>query len=192
MDEDYLDLFREVGFADIEVLREFDYFAASPNAETRQVASGLGGRAIEITMRRAAEAPVGLRRLTHQLRPRRLGIGARGLWGAVAVIGALLACYGTMALLALLSLLGMTVTLDPDMWAATIAGAAGLAVVATAFNLRRHGHPWPLLAAGLGAATIGYAMFGAYAPIVEGLGFAALIGTVAFDLYLIYRAELCP
>jgi SAM-dependent methyltransferase len=192
VDEDYLDLFREVGFTDVEVLREFDYFAASPSAETRHVASGLGGRAIEVVMRRPAEAPVGLRRLAHRLRPRRLGIGDRGLWGAVAVIGALLACYGTMALLALLSLLGLSVTLDQGLWAATIAGAATLAVVATAFNLTRHGQPWPLVVAGLGTAAIGYAMFGTYDPVVEGLGFAALIGAVAFDLYLIYRAELCP
>jgi hypothetical protein len=192
VDEDYLDLFRQVGFTDVEVLREFDYFAASPSAETRQVASGLGGRAIEVTMRRPAEAPVGLRRLTYRLRPRRLGIGDRGLWGAVAVIGALIACYGTMALLAFLSLLGMSVTIDPGLWAATIAGAAILAVVATAFNLTRHRQPWPLVVAGLGAAAIGYAMFGAYDPIIEGLGFAALISAVAFDLYLIYRAELCP
>jgi arsenite methyltransferase len=192
VDEDYLDLFRATGFADIEVLREFDYFAASPSPETRQVASGLGGRAIEVTMRRPAEARVRLLRLPYRLRPRRLGIGDRGLWGAVAVVGALVACYGTMALLALLSLLGLSVTLDPGLWATTIAVAATLAVVATAFNLTRHGQPWPLLVAGLGAAAIGYAMFGAYDPIVEGLGFAALIGAVAFDLYLIYRAELCP
>lgn len=192
VDEDYLDLFREVGFTEVEVLREFDYFAASPSAETRQVASGLGGRAIEITMRRSAEAPVGLRRLTYRLRPRRLGIGDRGLWGAVAVIAALIACYGTIALLALLSLLGVSVTIEPGLWAATIAGAAVLAVVATAFNLTRHGQQWPLVLAGLGAAAIGYAMFGTYNPIVEGLGFAALIGAVAFDLYSIYRAELCP
>jgi hypothetical protein len=45
---------------------------------------------------------------------------------------------------------------------------------------------------GLGATAIGYAMFGAYDPVIEGLGFAALIGAVAFDLYLIYRAKLCP
>lgn len=192
VDEDYLDLFRAVGFTDVEVLRDFDYFAASPSAETRQVASGLGGRAIEITMRRPAEAPAGLRRLPYWLRPRRLGIGARGLWGAVAVVGALVACYGTMALLALLPLLGVSVTIDPGLWAASIAGAAILAVVATAFNLTRHGQPWPLGVAGLGAAAIGYAMFGAYEPIVEGLGFAALIGAVALDLYSIYRAELCP
>jgi hypothetical protein len=97
-----------------------------------------------------------------------------------------------MAILALLSLLGMTVTLDPGLWTATIAGAATLAVLATAFNLTRRGQPWPLLVVGLGAAAVGYAMFGAYDPVVEGFGFAALIGAVGLDLYLIYRAELCP
>jgi arsenite methyltransferase len=102
------------------------------------------------------------------------GVGDRGLWGVVAVVGALAACYGTMALLALLSLLGISITLDPGLWAATIVGAAILAVVATAFNLTRHRQPWPLVVAGLGAATIGYAMFGTYDPMVEGLGFAAL------------------
>jgi hypothetical protein len=66
------------------------------------------------------------------------GVGDRGLWGVVAVVGALAACYGTMALLALLSLLGISITLDPGLWAATIVGAAILAVVATAFNLTRH------------------------------------------------------
>jgi arsenite methyltransferase len=193
VDEDYLDLFREVGFTDVEVLREFDYFAASPSAETRQVASGLGGRAIEVTMRRRAEAPLGLRRLVHRLQPRRLkSIGERGLWGAVAVAAALTACYGALAVVALLSLLGVTVTLDPGLWATTIAGAAGFAVLAIAFNLTRHGQPWPFLVAGLGAAAIAYVMFGTYDPIVEGLGFAGLISAVGLDLYMIYRAELCP
>jgi arsenite methyltransferase len=193
VDEDYIDLFREVGFTDIEVLREFDYFAASPSAETRLVASGLGGRAIELTMRRPAQPPARMERLARRLHPRRLkSIGGRGLWGAVAAAAALAACYGMMALLALLSLLGIAVTLDPALWAVTIAGAAGLAVAATTFNLTRHGQPWPLLVAGIGAAAVGYAMFGTYDPVIEGLGFAALIGGVGLDLYLIYRAELCP
>lgn len=193
VDEDYLDLFREAGFTDVEVLRAFDYFANSSSAETRHIASALGARAIEIAMRRPAEAPVGLRRLAYRLHPRRLkGIGGRGLWGAAATVAALAACYGTIGLLALLSLLGISVTLDAGLWAVAIAGAACLAAVGTAVNLPRHRQPWPLLLASLGAAAIAYAMFGAYDPIVEGLAFAALIGAVGFDLYLLYRFELCP
>jgi hypothetical protein len=193
VDEDYLDLFRAVGFADVKVLRTFDYFSNSRSAETRHIAKSLGARAIEISMRRPAEASAGLRRLAYRLRPRRLrSLGGRGLWGAAATVAALIACYGTLGLLTLLSLLGIAVTLDATLWAAAIAGAAGLAAVGTAANLQRHRQPWPLVLAAAGAVAIAYVMFGAYDPIIEGLAFAMLVGAVVFDLYLLYRAELCP
>jgi hypothetical protein len=44
----------------------------------------------------------------------------------------------------------------------------------------------------LGAGAIVSAMFGTYDPVVEALGFAALVAAAALDLYLLYRAELCP
>jgi ubiquinone/menaquinone biosynthesis C-methylase UbiE len=193
VDEDYLDLFRAAGFADVEVLRAFDYFAASPSAETRHIARSLGARAIEVAMRRPAEAPAGLQRWAYWLHPRRLRtLGGRGLWGAAAVLAALVACYGTLSLLAVLSLLGVAVTLDAGLWAAAIAGAAALAAAGTAVNLRRHRQPWPLALAVLGAAVVIYVMFGAYDPVIEALAFATLVGAVVLDLYLLYRAELCP
>ncbi|MFP3941052.1 MAG: methyltransferase type 11, partial [Thermoanaerobaculia bacterium] len=80
---------------------------------------------------------------------------------------------------------------DAGLWAATIAGAAALATVATALNLRRHRRPWPLLVCLLGAGSIVYVMFASYDPVLEALGFAALLGAVGLDLYLLYRAELC-
>jgi arsenite methyltransferase len=52
VEEDYLGLCRAAGFADIAVLRRFDYFAASISADTRRIAASLGARAIEVTMRR--------------------------------------------------------------------------------------------------------------------------------------------
>jgi SAM-dependent methyltransferase len=193
VDEDYLDLFRAVGFADVSVLRGFDYFSNSRSAETRHIAKSLGARAIEISMRRPAEASAGLRRLAYRLHPRRLkGLGGRGLWGAAATVAALVTCYGTLGLLALLSLLGIAVTVDTGLWAGAIVGAAGLAAVGTAFNARRHRRPWPLALAAAGAAAIAYVMFGAHDPLIEGLAFAALVGAVVFDLYLLYRADLCP
>jgi arsenite methyltransferase len=54
VDEDYLTLQREAGLADVKVQREIDYFAASPSADTRRVAEGLGARAIELVARRPA------------------------------------------------------------------------------------------------------------------------------------------
>jgi len=195
VDEDYLAWFSQAGFADLEVTREHDYFSHSPSAATRRIASSLGARAVELTLRRPTEPlpPSLLRRVVRRLDPRRLRrVGQRGLWGAVAAGTALLSCYGILALLALLSVLGTMVELDPGLWAATVAGAAGLATVATALNVRRHRKPWPLLTSMLGAGAVVYVMFGSYHGVVEGAGFAVLTGAVALDLYLLYRAELCP
>lgn len=53
VDEDYLALFREAGFEDVKVLRDYDYFALSRSADTRKIARNFGARAIEISMQRA-------------------------------------------------------------------------------------------------------------------------------------------
>lgn len=193
VDEDFLAWFRETGFDDVEVRREHDYFALSPSRETRRIASSLGARAVEVTLRRPSEPepPSALRRLARRLDPRRLKrVGQRGLWGAVATGAAIVSCYGVLAGVTLLSLLGATVELDPGLWAATIAGAALLATAATASNLRRHRKPWPLLLAVVGAGAIVFVMFGRYDPVLEGAGFAALVAAVGLDLYLLYR-EVC-
>jgi SAM-dependent methyltransferase len=195
VDEDYLDLFRETGFADIEVLRAFDYFAESPSAETKRIAAGLGARSIEVVMRRptGATRTTALTGLVRRLHPRRLKmIGGRGLWGAVAAVAALVACYGTLALLGLLSLMGIAIVLPEGIWETAIVAAAVLAVFATAFNLPRHKHSLPLLATGLGAALIGYVMFVSYNPLVELLGFVILIGGIGLDLYQVYRTQCVP
>lgn len=195
IDEDYIEAFREAGFSDVRPLREFDYFAGSASEETRRIASSLGARTMELAMRRPARAvvPARWRQAARWLHPRRLNrIGARGLWGAVATATAVIACYGTTALLALLSMLGLGVTLHTGAWAVAIAGAAVAAVLATALNLPRHRQPWPVLAAAIGAGLIGFVMFGVYDPVLEALGFAALIAAVLLDLGFVYRAECVP
>jgi arsenite methyltransferase len=192
VDEDYLALFRECGFEDVTVLREFDYFPASRSPDTRRIAEGLGARSIEIAMRRPAVAPHPLRRLFHRWHPRRLkAVTGRGLWGAFAAGGAVIACYGTMVLLPLLGMAGFAVALDPALWASAILGFTALALVATAYNLIRHCSPWPLALAGVGAAAIAHAMLASYHPATEAFGFAALIGAVGLDLYTLYRQRLC-
>ncbi|WEX08653.1 MerC family mercury resistance protein [Chelativorans sp. AA-79] len=195
VDEDYLELFRETGFVDVEVLGEFDYFSTSPSADTRHIASGLGARSVTVVMRRPREAAgtAGLERLgwlARRMHPRRLkAITGRGLWGAVAAVAAIVACYGVIAFLALLSVIGVSIALPEGAWAAIIFAAAALVAIATGFNLPRHGRPWPLVATALGAALIGYIAFVSYSPLVEALGFIVLIGGVTLDLYEIYRAE---
>jgi ubiquinone/menaquinone biosynthesis C-methylase UbiE len=48
LEEDYLELFRSAGFADVAVLRGYDYFSGSASADTRRVAHSLGAKAIEL------------------------------------------------------------------------------------------------------------------------------------------------
>lgn len=190
--DDYLALLREAGFTDIRVLREFDYFASSPSADTRRIAEGLGARAIELTARRPGAAPSRLSRLAARLHPRHLKTaGARGLSGALAALTAVFTCYGLTLLVAVLAGLGLTVNLDAQIWAGAISLMTILAVAGTAFNTTRHGKIAPVVIAAAGGAAILYSMLGSYDPIVEFAGFAALLAAVGADLYLLYRHQLC-
>ncbi|HXF65750.1 MAG TPA: methyltransferase domain-containing protein, partial [Burkholderiales bacterium] len=72
IDEDYLALFADAGFERVKVLRDHDYFALSPSAETREVARRFGAYAIEVAMTRGAAAPSGLAQAARRANPRRL------------------------------------------------------------------------------------------------------------------------
>ena len=52
VEQEYLGLFRTIGFANVTVLRSLDYFSGSASADTRRVAAALGARAVEIIMGR--------------------------------------------------------------------------------------------------------------------------------------------
>ncbi|WP_366653694.1 MerC family mercury resistance protein [Fodinicurvata sp. EGI_FJ10296] len=198
VDDDYLALFEEAGFTDIEVLASRDYFAESASPDTRQIASTLGARSIDVRMQRPVSAgqPGWLARMAGRLHPSRLtrqlrAIGERGLWGAVATIAALAACYGTIALLPLLAMLGIGVSVNEGIWALTVAAGAIVAIAAIAWNATRHRSPYALILALPGGLAVVYSMLVAYHPATEAAGFAALIAAVGVDLYLLYRAELC-
>jgi arsenite methyltransferase len=118
IDEDYLAMFRDVGFESVTVLRDYDYFALSRSAETRDVARRFGARAIEITMQRSAAAPSRVVQLARRSDPRRLirSVERRGLAGSVALACSVLACYGTLAATVLLSLAGITLAVNQAAW----------------------------------------------------------------------------
>ncbi len=186
IDEDYLSMFREAGFREVTVLRDFDYFACSRSEETRSVAKRFGARAIEITMRRSASAPRKLVQLVHRANPWRLArvIGRRGLWGMAAVMLALVACYGTLAVVSLLPLIGLTLAIDESVWTGVIILFASLAVVAVAAGARNHDSFRPLVVAMLGAALIAYTLLGFYHRLIELSGFVLLVGAAVWDLQL--------
>jgi hypothetical protein len=111
----------------------------------------------------------------------------------LAGAGALLsiaACYGTLGLVALLSMMGVTLALNVDIWAGVIVAFALLAVIGVTLGYRRHRNANPVRLAVIGAALVTWAMYGAEAivdllgvpsTIVEIAGFAALIASAWWD-----------
>ncbi|HEX9809405.1 MAG TPA: MerC family mercury resistance protein [Alphaproteobacteria bacterium] len=185
VDEDYLDMFRDAGFEEVEVLRSHDYFRHSPSPETREVAEGFGARAVELRMRRGRRLPAAARAL-RRVDPRRLGrqLHRRGLWGVVAFAAALLACYGTVVALAVLGAMGLAVAVDDTAWAAAIVALAAVAALAVLAGQRKHRRIGPGIAAVLGAAAIGYAMAVSYDLAIELAGFALIAAGVLWDQIL--------
>ncbi len=92
----------------------------------------------------------------------------------------LIACYGTLAAVALLGALGVSIALNEAVWAGAIVLFAALAVVALALRWRRHGRGLPVLLALAGLALIVFAMYVSYSLPAELGGFALLcFGTYA-------------
>lgn len=94
------------------------------------------------------------------------------------------ACYGTLATISVLSLLGVTVVINPGVWAGAISLFAVLAVVGLAVSYWRHRIVGPLVVAALAAALIIWVMFGSYSRVMELLGFAGLGTAAIWDWHL--------
>jgi arsenite methyltransferase len=188
VDEEYLALFREAGFEDVRVLRDFDYFALSPSAETREVAERFGARAVEIAMTRPAGELAVLHRFAHRFDPRRMlrSIRRRGLAGALALGGAMLACYGSVAAAALLSLAGITLAVNEAAVAGVIVALVALAAIALAAAIRTHGRWWPSSIAFAGAGLVAYTHATTFSYAVEFAGFAL----VGLAIWLDQRARM--
>lgn len=104
----------------------------------------------------------------------------RWLAGAATVLS-LAACYGTLAIIAILGVLGFTIALDERLWAGAIVAFATLAFAGLGLGVRRHGRPWPILIGGAGLATVAYVMYGQYNQLLEVAGFAMLCGATFWD-----------
>ncbi|PXY00017.1 MerC family mercury resistance protein [Halomonas sp. LBP4] len=189
--EELLALFAEAGFEEIEVVGSHDYFALSPSAQTREVAASFGAHAIEVGMRRGDSAPSRLRQWWRRLDPRRwlLLLRRRGLLGIAALCLALVSCYGTLALVGLLPLLGIGLALDEGAWALAIAAFVLLTLATLAAGIRRHHAFGPTLLATAGSATILYALFVDYRASVELAGFVLLAAAALWDLRQRRRQE---
>lgn len=101
--------------------------------------------------------------------------------GLVATALALASCYGTLAIVAILSAVGITLGLDEGIWAAATALFTLAAVAAVVLGIRRHGNVWPAVLAVGGLGLIVWTLFGVYTLTVEIVGFAALVAAAAWD-----------
>jgi len=134
---------------------------------------------------RPASAPTPSRWACAAARRRPPGPGA----GLTALILALLSCYGTLALVALLPLLGLGLALDDGLWAGTIALFVLLSLAALAAGLRHRVGLLPLLPGAAGGGLVLYALLVDYHALVELAGFVLLGAAVLWDLRRRRRQE---
>ncbi len=104
-----------------------------------------------------------------------------GWLAGAATAFSLVACYGTLAVIALLGTLGIVIALDEALWAGAIVAFAVLAVGGLGLGLMRHRQPWPVLTGGLGAAVLGYTMYARYDRLTEIAGFVLLCLAAFWD-----------
>lgn len=170
VEEDYLAMFRDGGFEEVRALRHSDYFAHSPSRETREVAGRFGARSIEIAMRRAERGPS------------RLAQARWRLAGAFSLVVSILACYGTLAALSLLSAAGLNLAVNETVWAGVVVLGAACAAAAVAARAWRRGGWLATALAIAGAAAVAWTQLVRYGIIGELAGFALLAAAVVLDL----------
>lgn len=191
VEEEFLALFRDAGFEDVRVLRTLDYFNHSPSAQTREIAAGFGAHAVEVGMRRGPHAPARARQWLQRFHPRRLlaSVWRRGFMGVAGLVFALLACYGTLAAVGLLTLLGVGLVLDESIWAGAIAVFTLLTAAVIMPGIRQHRSFAPGLLALAATGILLYALFVDYNMATEMVGFLLLAAAVWWDIRLRRREE---
>ncbi|HET8580184.1 MAG TPA: MerC domain-containing protein [Nitrospiraceae bacterium] len=115
-----------------------------------------------------------------------------GRLAATCTVLSIAACYGTLATVSVLSLLGVTLVIHKGVWAGAISLFALLALFGVALGYRVHRGIAPLVFAALGAGAILWAMFGSYSRVVELMGFAGLITGSIWDWRLKQRSNKAP
>lgn len=94
---------------------------------------------------------------------------------------AILACYGTPAVVGALSLLGVSVAVDEGVWAGAITAFALVALAGIVVGWRGHRVAGPLVLGVVGAGLVVWAMGVSYSRAVEIAGFVALVAAAVWD-----------
>ncbi len=91
-------------------------------------------------------------------------------------------CYGTLAAVALLSLIGVSVEIDEGVMVKLITGLLVLALLGMGYSYRLHRHPGPLLLSLAAAGLLSWVFYDSYSKPLELTGFAALVIAAAWDI----------
>lgn len=101
----------------------------------------------------------------------------------------IIACYGTLAFVSILSFLGISINIHFGVWAAVITLFAWLAVAGVAGGFRRYRALGPLIVAAVGAVLVTWAMYVSFNRIIEVAGFSGLIAAAIWQRYLRFPAR---
>lgn len=101
--------------------------------------------------------------------------------GSATSLLAVLACYGTLAAVGLLSVIGISVELDEGLLVRLISGLLILALAGMLYSYSVHRHPGPLLLSVASAALLLWVFYGPYSKPLELTGFAFLVVASVWD-----------
>jgi len=108
--------------------------------------------------------------------------------GSVTSLLAVATCYGTLAAISLLSLIGVSVDIDEAILVKLITGLLIVALSGMLYSWRSHRHPGPLLLSLSAAALLFWVFYGSYSKSLELTGFALLVIASLWDFRAKKRA----
>lgn len=101
--------------------------------------------------------------------------------GSVTSLLAVATCYGTLAAVTLLSLIGVSVDFEEATLLKLITGLLILALLGMVYSWCIHRHPGPLLLSLGAAALLLWVFYGSYSKSLELTGFALLVVASVWD-----------
>ena len=108
--------------------------------------------------------------------------------GSATSLLAVVACYGTLATVALLSVIGISIEIDEGLLVKLVSGLLVLALAGMGYSYSLHWHPGPLLLSVAAAALLLWVFYGSYSKPLELTGFAALVAASVWDFRAKKRA----
>jgi len=115
-----------------------------------------------------------------------------GLLAPAGTILSILACYGTLAVVGALSLMGISLAVNEGLWAGAIVLFALVAFAGLFLGWRVHRTLSPVLLGALGTGMILWTMTGAYSRPVEIAGFFCLAVAAWLDWRARHRHGTSP